>query len=221
MFEKNTPKIVKIKLEPQENDIREEEQTNSYTKKDQVLELQENKQSIEQVVDTLRSSIIEQTIAFDALRKRCDLLEKQNNELKQTLDSQKQDSQKLYQSAINKSDESHNVLKNEQNNKLATHIDQTTTMVDGYIKKTESTIAKFQTELTLLQQKEQSHHQLLLSQYRALEKKVDVNKDVYNDHTHNTIISQVGACADIAARHGHAWGHSHTASMVAPTPKMN
>jgi len=251
MFEKNTPKIVKIKLEPQDNEIREEielpakrfklslelndeqedDQTigdinteshsNSYAKKEQVLELQANKQSIEQVVDALRSSIIEQKAAFDVLKQKCDHLEKQNNELKQALDAQKQDSQQLYQSTIKKVDENYNVLKNEQNNKLATHIDQTTTVVDGYMKKTENTIAQFQTELTILQQKEQSHHQLLLSQYRALEKKVDENKDVYNAHTHNTTISQVGACADIAVRHGHAWGHSHTASMVAPTPKMN
>ena len=196
------------------------EESNFYDTRDLISTLQVQVNALQSKVDSLQKIIEQQQETISKLRKQSYLLDQKNNDLEQELKSQKSINQSL-NDIINQSlDQNKTMLRNEQTDRLTSHINETRIIIDNYAEKYADSIATFKIQLATVQQTESSHHQLLLSQYRSLENKVDQYKDAYNTHTHETTITAVGACADIAIRHGHAWGHTHTANITAPNPQI-
>ena len=168
------------------------EESKFYDTRDLISTLQVQVNALQSKVDSLQKIIEQQQETISKLRKQSYSLDQKNNDLEQELKSQKSINQSLNDISTQSLDQNKTMLRNEQTDRLTSHINETRIIIDNYAEKYENSIATFKIQLATVQQTESSHHQLLLSQYRSLEKQVDQYKDAYNTHTHETTITVGG-----------------------------
>jgi len=199
MFEKNTPKIVKIKLEPQDHEIREEielptkrfklpaklndkaQETLGIADKTQECELEKRLKSLEQsnnqqqeTIKSLTTTCNDVAVKNQALERSMQELQEENKQLKENIERQ----------TISIS----NYAK-ELNDKLKNALSEQTTALTSKFNEHSNNIrqqeAGFQASLT---QTEKQHHQQLLMQFNAfkteLSSTIDKLKLAYNQHRH-------------------------------------
>lgn len=186
MLEKNTSKLVKIKLEPQDKDIRAEiELPAKHFKLSTELNYKDQEKSAVSVLEELESKLISR---LQAIGRVIDLLQEQNSKLtakvvqleeergsfvaenkqiKEQLASQKITHQKLQQQMDQGLDQMElykSTFQTEVNKKLQS----LTSELNQYKGSSQATTAKIQADLTQLDHVEQQHHKRLSEEIHTL-----------------------------------------------------
>jgi len=173
----------------------------------------------EKLEGVLKSNGVQQDTII-AWEKKCTSLTTKNQELEEALKSQKIEHQQRIrelENGLKAEADSRSTLKlkldTELQGRLTTQDANLTSMINQRYTALNSKTDLINATLTKVEQNLQQEINARLAKESDWSNK-------YNNHTHDTEVAGVGACAEIAGRHGHAWGHTHTANTKFPKPRF-